>query len=293
MLFALVFCGGIWGLVPTLAKVALEDGGHPLGLTWWQGIGGGGVLLVLLLARRVRIPLDRSHLQLYLFCGIFGTVMPTTALFYAAEHVSAGLMAMLMATVGLIAYGLSVGIGIDRLEAVRTLGILMGLAGVGLLVLPGGGGMEAGALWLVVALAVPAGYAMENVFVAVRSPRGTPTTVLVCGMVLTGGLIMTPIVMATGTFYPMTWPLSDAELAVIAIFIVNLLSYALFLTLIFLAGPVLASMSGYFTVLTGVLWGMVILGEDHGVWFWAALATMLVGMSLVRERRVERTVEAA
>jgi drug/metabolite transporter (DMT)-like permease len=288
----MVFCGGIWGLVPALAKTATEDGAHPFGLTWWQGIGGGVILLVVLAIRRKRLPLDKTHLQLYVFCGLIGTIMPTLALFYAAEHVSAGIMAMLMATVPIAAYILSLALRIDKFQVMRTLGIALGVVAVALLVLPGSETSITDPLWVLVALLVPLGYAIENVFVAVRSPRGTNATVLVCGMVLTGGLIMTPVMLATGTWYPITWPLSNAELSVLAIFVVNILSYGMFIALIFAAGPVLASMAGYFTVLTGILWGMALLGESHGLWFWVALVTMLAGMAMVRERKVARTVAA-
>jgi len=46
-------------------------------------------------------------------------------------------------------------------------------------------------------------------------------------------------------------------------------------------------MSGYFAVLTGIVWGMVLLDETHGSWFWVALISMLVGMTLVKESAVE------
>jgi drug/metabolite transporter (DMT)-like permease len=80
--------------------------------------------------------------------------------------------------------------------------------------------------------------------------------------------------------------LSDAALSIGAIVVVNVLSYAAFLLLIYAAGPVFASMSGYFTVLSGILWGVVFLGESHGIVFWIALATMFIGMAMVRERAV-------
>ena len=57
--------------------------------------------------------------------------------------------------------------------------------------------------------------------------------------------------------------------------------------------PVFASMSGYFTVLSGILWGVVFLGEGHGAIFWVALATMFVGMAMVRERAVAMAPAAA
>lgn len=284
----MLFCGGIWGLVPTLAKGAIEGGAHPFGLTWWQGIGGGGLLLLVTLLRGKRLPLDQRHLQFYGFCGVVGTIMPTVSLFYAAEHVAAGVMAILMSAVPMAAYLFALVLRIDRIEWARFLGIGLAMVGVLMLVLPGAAGGETSPWWVLVALLVPLGYAAENVFVAIRSPRGTDTTTLVCGMVLTGGLIMTPVMLATGTFYPLSWPFNDAELSILAILVVNILSYAAFLLLIYAAGPVFASMSGYFTVLSGILWGIVFLGESHGGWFWAALATLFAGMALVRERAVSR-----
>ena len=42
----LFFSGGLWGITPSLAKIAVAGGGHALGLTLWQAIGGGLTLLV-------------------------------------------------------------------------------------------------------------------------------------------------------------------------------------------------------------------------------------------------------
>ncbi|MEM7119681.1 MAG: DMT family transporter [Pseudomonadota bacterium] len=289
--FALIFCGGIWGLVPTLAKSAVSDGAHPFGLTWWQAVGGGTMVLLISLTRGKRLPLDRQHIGFYVFCGIAGTIVPTLALFYSAHHVSAGIVAVLMASVAIAAYPLSIIFGIDRMQPVRVLGLCLGLAGVAMLILPGSGIGAGDPLWIVIALLIPFGYAAENVFVAIKSPRQTDTTTLVAGMLLMGGVMITPVVIATDTWYPITWPLNEAELAVIGIFVINVLSYVLFLALIYAAGPVFASMSGYFSVLTGIVWGMVLLGEDHGAWFWAALLSMLAGMALVRERAVHRRAD--
>lgn len=282
--FALVFCGGIWGLVPTLAKVAIEDGAHPLGLTWWQAVGGGGSVLVINMLRGTRLPLDRQHLGFYAFCGVVGTIVPTIILFYSAPHVAAGIVAILMAAVAITAYPLSLAFRIDTLEPLRVIGLGLGLAGVAMLVLPGSSIGASDPLWVLIALLMPLGFAAENVFVAVKSPRGTDPMTLVSGMLLMSGVLMTPVVLASGTWYTIDWPFSAAEWAVIAIFAINTASYVLFLTLIYAAGPVFASMSGYFAVLTGVAWGMVLLGEDHGGWFWVALASMLAGMALVKGR---------
>ena len=287
----LAFCGGIWGVVPALAKYAVKDGAHPFGLTWWQAVGGGGLMLIYTLGRGRRLPLDRQHLGFYAVCGAVGTAFPTVLLFYIAYHVAAGVVAILMATVALAAYPMSLALGIDRLQPLRVLGLGLGLAGVVMLVAPRAGVGSSEPLWVLLAVLMPCCYAAENVFVAVRSPRGTDTATLVTGMLLMGGVMVTPVVLATGTWYHIDWPFSTAEWAVISIFIVNVASYTLFLSLIYAAGPVFASMSSYFAVLTGVAWSMALLGESHGGWFWAALVSMLAGMALVRDRAVEPAAE--
>ena len=243
-------------------------------------------MLLMTLCRGRRLPLDRQHLGFYTFCGLIGTVLPTVLLFYVAAHVAAGVVAILMSAVAIAAYPMSLLLGIDRLQALRALGLGLGLAGVAMLVLPRAGLGSSDPFWVVVALLMPCCYAAENVFVAVRSPRHTETMTLVAGMLLMGAIWITPVVLATNTFYRMDWPLSVTELSVIAIFIINVASYALFLSLIYAAGPVFASMSGYFAVLTGVAWSMLLLGESHGGWIWAALVSMLAGMLLVRDRAV-------
>jgi drug/metabolite transporter (DMT)-like permease len=290
--FALVFCGGIWGLVPTLAKTAVEAGAHPFGLTWWQAVGGGTLVLLITILRGKRLPLDGYHLKFYAFCGLVGTILPTIILFYAARHVSAGVIAILMAAVAIAAYPMCIALHIDTAQTRRVVGLGLGLVGVGFLIFPVVGLGQSDPLWVVTALLIPFAYAAENVYVALKSPRNTDAVTLVTGMLLMGGLLVTPLVIATGTWYHIAWPFSTAEWSVIAIFAINVLSYALFLNLIYAAGPVFASMSGYFAVLTGIIWGMVLLGETHGSWFWVALVSMLAGMMLVRQRAVERSARS-
>ena len=61
-------------------------------------------------------------------------------------------------------------------------------------------------------------------------------------------------------------------------------AYTLLLHVIRSAGPVFASQSAYVITLAGVFWGIVLLGERHSLYVWAALALMLVGLALVRPR---------
>ena len=45
-----------------------------------------------------------------------------------------------------------------------------------------------------------------------------------------------------------------------------------------------AAQTAYVVTLSGVLWGIVIFGEQHSPWIWGALAVMLIGLALVTPR---------
>ena len=62
---------------------------------------------------------------------------------------------------------------------------------------------------------------------------------------------------------------------------INIVGYVLFLELIVMTGPLFAAQMGYAVTISGVLWGIVIFGEAHSAWVWAALAVMFAGIAMV------------
>lgn len=287
---ALLFvCGIAWSLVFSLAKIAGESDHHPLGLTFWQGIGGGLLLLTISALRRRRVPLGPRHLGFYLLCGLLGTAMPTALMFLVAPRVGAGVLAILMALVPLLTYGASILVRIDRASAVRVAGIAMGFAAVLLIVVPQTGLDGAlPLLWFAVALAIPLTYTAENMILALKRPDEVDAISLVGSFQLAGAVLLLPVTLATGTFMSLGGTWGAVHWAGIGMFVCNSLSYSLFLYILQKTGPVFAAQSGYIITVAGVLWGMALFGESHGAWVWASLALMLGGMALVQERRVVR-----
>jgi len=96
---------------------------------------------------------------------------------------------------------------------------------------------------------------------------------------------MTPFVLATGTFVPLSWPWGSTTWAIISLAILNVVCYGLFMMLIVRAGPVFASQTAYIVTLSGVFWGILIFGEKHSLWIWASLASMLIALALVTPRK--------
>ena len=288
--FLVVVSGGSWGLFFSLAKLAGEDGHHPIGLTIWQGVGGGILLLSIALVRRYKLPLHPRAIGFYAICSVFGTALPTCMIFYVAPDLGAGFLAISMALVPLMSYGGAIVLKIDKTAAVRLAGLLLGFVAIVMLMIPQMGA-EGGIalLWALLALLVPTSFSIENLLLALRAPVGVHPIALVGAFQLGGALLLLPFALATGTFMDITGTWGQAHWISIAMLSINALSYTVFLHVLQHTGPVFAAQSTYVTTVTGVFWGMVLFGESHSLWIWIALVVLLAGMALVQERRVVRT----
>ncbi len=284
-LFLLVSTGSAWGATFSLARIATTAGAHPIGLTLWQGLFGGLLLLALALSRRRPPPLDRRHLGFYLVCGFLGTVIPSILYFYAASRVPAGVLSITIAMVPILTFAGALLFGIDRLAWGRVVGIVCGLGAVLFIVVPDSSLPErAMAPWVLLAVLAAVCYAGEGIYVALRRPPGSDPAATVGSMLLMASAVLVPVVLATGTFVPLGFPWGEVEWAVVGMVAVNALAYSVFYHLIQIAGPVFATQMSYVVTIAGVAWGIAIFGEQHSLWVWGALALMLAGLALVTPR---------
>ena len=141
-------------------------------------------------------------------------------------------------------------------------------------------------MWIAIAIIIPFSFGFESVFVAVRRPPKMDSIALVAGMLLAGGVMVAPVVLLTDTALPLYPPWGTVEWATVGMVMCNIASYSIFMYLIGLSGPVFATQASYFVTLFGILWGMLIFGEQHPVWFWVALGLLFAGMTLVKARPV-------
>ncbi len=271
----LLVMGVVWGCTFSLAKLATEGGAHPLGLSLWQGLLGGALLFAVCLARGKLPQISRRHAGFYLVCGLLGTVLPGTLFFYAAPHVPAGILAISVAVVPILTYAISLPLKTDALTPGRAAGILLGLVAIVLLIAPGASLPSRDmAPWVLVALLAAAFYAAENMYIALKRPAGSDALAIVAGMLFMAALMLAPIVAATKTFVPLAPPWGVVEWSIVGMMVANALAYTLFIQVVTSAGPVFASQTAYIVTIAGVLWGMVIFGERHSLWIWAALAVI-------------------
>lgn len=281
----LLLAGTVWGVTFSLARIAVHGGAHPIGLNFWQSILGCLFLAVFLILRGRRLPLTRRHLVFYSVCGFFGTALPGVCYFYAAVHVSAGVLSITIATVPMLSLVLALVFGIERPVLLRTVGLLLGICAVLLIVLPESSLPDPSVVpWVMLGFACACCYAIENTYIALRMPEGSDPVTVLCGMMAVATVMTAIVASLTGSFFMPAFPPTAVELSVLGMAAINAAAYAMFVYLIAAAGPVFASQMGYVVTLSGVAWGIILFGEQHSVWIWSALILLLAGMALVKPR---------
>jgi drug/metabolite transporter (DMT)-like permease len=283
----LVLLGAGWGLTQPMAKIAVSEGYRHMGIIFWQLTIGAALLGAVVLARGRRPRLDARALRLYALIALIGTLVPNGASYEAARHLPSGWLSVVLSMVPLFAFPIALAWGIDRFRWPRFLGLMLGLAGVAILALPGlgAGGAAAGfALWLPVALIAPALYALEGNYVARYGIDGLDPVELLFGASVIGALMCLPLALATGTFIDPRPPWGAPDGAIVVSSVVHAVVYASYVWLVGRAGAVFAAQVSYLVTGFGVMWAMLILGESYGAGFWAAMACMFAGLFLVQPR---------
>jgi len=284
----LLFMGVAWGFTVILAKLIVADGAHPIGVAVWTSALGAGFLLAFSVARRRPVSFARDVVRLYIACGLLGVVIPAVAIYYAASRLPAGVLAITV-TVGPILTFLFLALcGRERLASIRVLGVLFGLLAVVLLVAPETTLPDRSAVpWVLLACLPGLCYASENVILTFYMPDGASPFMITCGNYLVAAIVLLSVALATGSFVPLAWPWSLVEWSIAGMAVINAVAYGLFIYLIGYAGAVFATQAAYLVTLSGVAWGIVIFNEQHAIWVWLSLASMLIGLALVRPQRAK------
>lgn len=283
----LVASGGAWGLTMPLLKLAASAGYPALSLLLWQNLLMAGLAALVFFATRRPWPRWSESGPAMLAIAVLGTVLPGYFTFLTAGELAVGARAIILAMVPICALPIALLLGEERFAGRRIGGLLLGLAAVALLVLPGAGGGPAPPMMVLLAMLGPVSYAVEANVLSRRPPDADPVGLLFGASVISVALTL-PLAVATGAA---TAPrgLGTGEMALLATSPINLVAYVAYVWLAAGAGAVFASQIGYVVTISGVFWGMLLLGERPGPLVWLSLALMLTGIALVRPRKMLET----
>ena len=280
------YMGIVWGLSFSLSKIAVGLGGTPIGLTFWTCLLTGLMLLFYTIIRGQKIRFRLKDLQIILLLAFLGAMLPNMFFYYAAAHVSAGILSITITVVPIATYALSFILKLEAISARRITGVFFGVGAILVLVLPENSlPNKSEVIWIIVACLSSISYALENITLAIRGIDGIGPVRLSCGINLLAALILGVFSYFTDNFMPVPLPVTTLTWTILGISLIGATAYTLFVLTIANSGPLFASQVAFLVTISGVLWGMLIFGETHSSWVWLSLILMLIGMSLVSPKR--------
>lgn len=273
----LLLLATLWGGSYSFIRVGVETI-PPVTLIAARTLLAGAILLAVIGWRGLRLPRDRATWRLFLVQACLNSVLPFTLIAWAERSVEAGLATILSSTspIFVVVLGLLAGTG-ERLSLLKLAGIASGLAGTLLIVgteaMAGFGADLAAQLALVAASLCYGGAALFG-----RHFKGLDPIMPAAGSLICGAALLIPLSLAVDR--PWTLAPSGASIqALLALSVASTaLAFVIYFRLIARLGSVATTSVAYLRVPTGVLIGMVVLGESLAPTAWAGLVLIVGGV---------------
>ncbi len=278
----LVVAAGVgYGSIFAANKIVGEAGFPPIPYVFWQASIGAAFLLLVSTATSRTPRLDRFSLAHYAASASVGQVIPFLVLAFVAVKLPSGVLTLTTTLIPALTYLFALTLRIESFRALSVAGIVLGLAGVLMIVLPDGGLSETGsAAWVLVALLFPVSAATNNMVVAKLRPPEASSASLAAGVLSVASLFLFVLMLIVNGFTPF-W---DQGWAVIGGLLwatgIQVVGYFALYEVIRRAGPVLFSQMAYLIVIAGLFWALVLFDERLGAWVWGAVAVMVSGLVL-------------
>lgn len=275
-----------WGASYLFIKVAIDDVFSPAQVVFVRTALAALVLLPLA-SRRGGLGALHGRAGMIATLALVQVAAPFMLISFGEEHIATSLAGILVAMAPIFTFVLAIFISREeRAQGIGLVGVVLGIAGVVLLLgVDTGGGTEAllGGLMVVVA---SLGYAL-GAFYLKRNLSDVEPVPVVTGTMTASALMAMPFALAFDL--PSAAPGLDAVGALLALGVLGTgLSFVLFYTLIGSLGPAKASLVAYVAPGFAVIYGVVLLGESFKVTTLLGLIMIVGGSWLAAEGRVPR-----
>ena len=282
-LLLLLVLGSIWGSSYLFIKIIVNEIGP---LTLVAGRLGLAALLIwgLLLTQKARIPRAHRVWGAFAVMGLLNGALPFTMISWGEQYIPSGWAALLQSTTPiftiLLAHVLTQD---DRITWRKALGVAVGFAGVGLLILPElRTGLTASVWGMLAIVGSSLSYAFAAIF-AHRHLGGQQPRTSAAGQFTMGFLFIIPFAFLVEE--PLTISLSWQAMASWAVLTVigTVVAYVIYYTLLARANATFATMVTYIVPINGLILGTLVLHEPLNPMVIVSLGLVLSGVLLVRQ----------
>ena len=273
----LLALAAIWGAAFIFMRVAAPA----LGAIWTaeSRVLLGGLALLAWFRFTGFDPELRRHAHFHFLVGAVNIALPFSLYSFAAIHAPASLLAIVNATAPMFGLAWSAAFGDELVTARKLTGLVLGAAGVALIVRPDAGAAGPQFDWAVAAaLGACCAYGVTGVLMK-RFARGASARGMAAGNQLAAALVLVPLL-------PFTLPAAAPSALIVAnvlglALLASALAFLLYFQLIADVGATRALTVTYLIPLFGVLWGALFLGESLPASALAGGALILAGTVFV------------
>jgi drug/metabolite transporter (DMT)-like permease len=277
----LVALAAIWGSSFLFIKLAVATI-PPLTLVAARLVLAAAGLLAFLALAGHRLPRDGAYWRGFAVLAVIGNLVPFALISWGELFIDSGLAAILMATMPLATLVLAHAFTRDdRLSAPKLAGMVVGFAGVAVLVGPdvlAGLGREAVAQLAVAGAACC--YAVASVYTRRSRLVELPAAVTGAGVLLCAAVLALPI----SLIVERPWTVAPSAASVLALVVLALLctsaAYLILFRLLAARGATFLSLNNYMVPVFGVVWGALFLAEAVALDALVALGLILAGIGL-------------
>ena len=282
----LIILGLGWGLSFTLGKIAITAGGTPIGLTFWQSLFSGLILLAYVFFRHGKIIIPKKMFLPIVIITFLSVVIPNIIFYACVEHLDAGVLSISVSVIPLFTYLIAMGLRMDKFKVRRVIGLITGFCALLILILPENSLPDKRDIpWVLLALNCALCYALENIYIDRLALQNFGPIRLVCAVSFVSAIITFLLSLVMDQFFILQPTNLYLFISTLGLGFISATAYSIFIYLIGRAGSVFSSQVGYLVTFFGVVWGIIILGESHSVFVWISLAMIMMGIFLVQPKQ--------
>lgn len=280
----------LWGIPYLFIKVAVEDGVPPVFLAWAR-VALAAVVVVVLAWRSGVLASTRGRLRWLALYAVVEIVVPFPLIAVGEQWVASSLAAIVIAAVPLFVALLALRFDAsERVGGARLVGLLIGLAGVVVLVGIDVAGRADELLGTAAILVAAVGYAAGPMVIKRQLTALDPRATMAVSLTM-AALLLTP---AAALDLPTSMPSAEALLAVVVLgLLCTAAAFILFAGLVAEVGAGRATVITYVAPVVAVALGIAVLGERPGAGAVAGLLLILAGSWLSTGGRVPPGAAAA
>jgi len=278
LVLALLSC--IWGTSFLFTKVTVEEV-PPLTLVEGRLLLAGAVLLLLMRRLGLSLSLTPRLWAAITFMGLVNNVIPFTLITWGQQHIDSSLAAILNSTMPLFTVVIAPLWIKESLTGERAAGVLIGFAGVFVLLGADLGAIaESSTLGQLAIIGASLGYATGTVF-ARRYLQERPPVVFAASQMVVASALLLPVALAVDTPFDLRVS-AKAALAWTALGVLSSgLAYIIFFWLIQRIAAIQFSLIAYLIPLVAVFLGWLVLDERLGADSFGGLALIVLGVFIV------------